>query len=81
MVTFFSWVDFCDDFISKSQETISESVAIDIRRNFLTKTFEKELGITYSHNGTCAEETNDVSLDKEVESFDSHCVSLKLALL
>ena len=80
LVTFFSWVDFCDDLICKSQGTISESVAADIRRNFFTKTFEKELCITFSHNET-SPEMNDVAMDKEVESFDGHCVSLKLSLL
>ena len=73
-------MDFCDDLICKSQRTISESVAADIRRNFFTKRFEKELCITFPHNET-SPEVNDVAMDNEVESFDGHCVSLKLSLL
>ena len=66
--------------IAKSQQTISENVASEIRRNFFTKTFETELCIISSHNETSVE-ANDIAADKEVESLDGHCVSLKLSLL
>ena len=66
--------------IAKSQQTISESVASEIRRNFFTKTFETELSIMSSHNETSVE-ANDIAADKEVESFNGHCISLKLSLL
>ena len=66
--------------IAKSQHTIAESVASEIRRNFFTKTFETELCIIPAHNETSVE-ANDIAADKEVESFNGHCLSLKLSLL
>ena len=34
-----------------------------------------------SYNEASKNESNDVAADKEVESLDGHCLSLKLALL
>ena len=82
MVTFFAWTDFCDDLISKAHESISESVAAEIRQHFFTKTFEKELCIASS---ITQEDTNGHSEtsqeDKEIEALNGHTVSIKLALL
>ena len=68
-------MDFCDDLTYKAHELIADSVANEIRQQFLTETFEKALCINHS------EKLEPVSDDKEVESLDGHTLSLKLALL
>ena len=80
LVDFFSWADFCDDLVSKSHETIANSVANEIRHRFFTQTFEKELSIDSSINGASGE-TNGSEEDKEVESLDGHTLSIKVSLL
>ena len=79
-MSFFAWTDFCDDLIYKAHETIADSVANEIRQQFLAEIFEKDLCIISPINGTSSEQ-KDVSKDKEVDSRDGHRLALKLALL
>ena len=86
LVSFFSWLDFCDDLVGKSAPAISEAVSADIRENFLEAVLEGRLVEAVQADeeingdeGNSAEEVRTVQLLELIMQCWTHVKSDSLA--
>jgi len=42
-VTFFAWLDYCDDTVTKAHPIIASALAFSIMENFFQKSLEEDL--------------------------------------